>query len=328
MPDHRDETRWPGPPLAELSDEELMTLTEWVRLGAEREGGALRSSVQLAKPFLEMDPSSRQEVARAAIEEVMRRWRPRLDQYFRNAGHSPEEAEDLVMEVAIRLLEPRRAPFVPGRRFAPWLWAVAHNLSRDRLSRRRSERGQASLSSVPEPASPSTDPPSDPGEQDEVLWASLRELGEPERAFILLWNEGLGELTETQLGPVFGVNGSTITRRKQRAVRRLEQALAGRGGLRALSALRALARPTTPLGEALGACVSALPPEEQACVRLLWDRGFGCLSQTRIAALFHTSNARVSRLKQSAMEKLRQCLESKGYRLNLQGKGWGLFEKE
>jgi RNA polymerase sigma factor (sigma-70 family) len=59
-------------------------------------------------------------------------------------------------------------------------------------------------------------------------------------------------------------------------------------------------------------CLGELTEREREFL-LLWQGSYGHLSQTEIAELWRVSDAQVSRIKQEALTKLRDCMEQKGY---------------
>jgi RNA polymerase sigma-70 factor (ECF subfamily) len=59
-------------------------------------------------------------------------------------------------------------------------------------------------------------------------------------------------------------------------------------------------------------CLEQLSEQERDFL-LLWKDAFGTLSQTEVAEALGVSDPRVSRIKQSALDKLRRCMEQKGY---------------
>ena len=59
-------------------------------------------------------------------------------------------------------------------------------------------------------------------------------------------------------------------------------------------------------------CLETLDERELAFISL-WEKGLGDLSQTEIARKLGCANATTSGIKQRALEKLRNCLEGKGY---------------
>jgi RNA polymerase sigma-70 factor (ECF subfamily) len=59
-------------------------------------------------------------------------------------------------------------------------------------------------------------------------------------------------------------------------------------------------------------CLARLTEQEREFL-LLWQGAYGELSQTEIAELWGVVNSRITEIKQSALDKLRKCMEEKGY---------------
>lgn len=70
----------------------------------------------------------------SALSELMERYGQRLFHYLIRLLHDENLATDLVQEVFVRVWE-NRARFHAGRRFTPWLYAIATNLCRDHWRR-------------------------------------------------------------------------------------------------------------------------------------------------------------------------------------------------
>jgi RNA polymerase sigma factor (sigma-70 family) len=75
--------------------------------------------------------------------------------------------------------------------------------------------------------------------------------------------------------------------------------------------------PPTPAADAqrghdLDDCLERLDERERQFL-LLWEGAYGQLSQTEIARQWGISNSRLTEIKQSALKKLRECMEQKGY---------------
>jgi DNA-directed RNA polymerase specialized sigma subunit len=53
--------------------------------------------------------------------------------------------------------------------------------------------------------------------------------------------------------------------------------------------------------------------EEEREFLELWEGVFGELKQVEIAEVFGVSNSKVTQIKENALDKLRECMEAKGY---------------
>jgi RNA polymerase sigma-70 factor (ECF subfamily) len=90
--------------------------------------------------------ASAQAGSAEAYEALLETYGPRLYGYFFRATGSHHDAEDLVGEMALRLVQRLRRYDDRGR-FEPWLFRIAANLVRDRIRRWRVSPRQLSLSS-------------------------------------------------------------------------------------------------------------------------------------------------------------------------------------
>lgn len=68
----------------------------------------------------------------AAFAELMQRWEQPMKRYLARMVLNSGDAEDLAQESFVRLYQ-QRARFDQGQPFAPWLYAIATNLARNRL---------------------------------------------------------------------------------------------------------------------------------------------------------------------------------------------------
>ena len=91
---------------------------------------------------------------RSALEELVRRHQgPLLGFFFRMLDGDRAQAEDLVQETFLRLLNQRT--YSPARAFKPWLYAVATNLARDHRRAARARPADAcdeALAMRPDPS--------------------------------------------------------------------------------------------------------------------------------------------------------------------------------
>lgn len=114
---------------------------------------------------------------------LFRRHRRRVWGFLLRATASPEESEELLQEVFLRVLQ-RPASFRRGR-FATWLYAIALNLVRDRWRRKQvadRERSKAG------PEASGSDPSDQAvrAETAERVREAIERLPEPQRTAILL----------------------------------------------------------------------------------------------------------------------------------------------
>jgi len=134
----------------------------------------------------------------AAFEELVARYQDRLVTVLRHQVGSREQAEDLAQEVFLRVYRARKS-YVPGSKFATWLFTIANHAAANSL-RDRSRRHETTLcsrDSGPMGARPldqmllasSGQMPArrlDKAEMREIVRMSLESLGERQRMAVLL----------------------------------------------------------------------------------------------------------------------------------------------
>jgi RNA polymerase sigma-70 factor (ECF subfamily) len=181
---------------------------------AELAGGEGEPSNGLMAQFYQGDDS--------AFEKLVDLWQLLLYGYFRRSL-AREEASDLTQDVFLRLFLTREEPgkrFDLGRLFRPWLFRIAHNLLVDRA--RKSQRERLAPAALLE-AEVAVLPP-----DGATFVPYLDVLSPPERTFVLLWEEGYGDLSQTEIAQVLGVSNTRMHNIKKSALRklgdRLEQA--------------------------------------------------------------------------------------------------------
>src|ERR1700676_607309 len=82
--------------------------------------------------------------------EVYRRYAPVLFAYVYQHVSSREDAEDIVLEVFLSVLQDQRFPTFGQQKQEAWLWAIAHNKTVDHF-RRTTRQRQISLEWLAEP---------------------------------------------------------------------------------------------------------------------------------------------------------------------------------
>jgi len=130
-----------------------------------------------------------------AFAWLLHEYGPRLYGYYVRMTGSTTEAEDLLQDMFLKLLQ-RIQDYRHEGRFEPWLFRIAANMIRDRG--RKLQRQSRSLAIGTEPGNPlhraadSTDERADPGRPLELaedlglMQKALRELPELDREIILL----------------------------------------------------------------------------------------------------------------------------------------------
>ena len=174
-----------------------------------------------------------------AYRELLAAYGPRLYGYFLRATGSHHDAEDLLGELMLRLVN--KLPSYDHRgRFEPWLFRIAANMVRDRIRRRKTKPSPASLSAEgPSGAAlaeqiPAGGPRADAGllaaERSEALDAAMARLDDTTRNMILLRH--FGELSFKEIAELFECPLGTALARVHRglqALRRLMGATDERG---------------------------------------------------------------------------------------------------
>jgi RNA polymerase sigma-70 factor (ECF subfamily) len=163
-----------------------------------------------------------------AFDELYRRYSRRLLHYlYRMLGEDEDRAQDFLQEVFLKVVEGGTS-LGPGRRFAPWVFSVAHNLCCNEY-RRLQVRREASAE-VTAFLSRSLDVYDAPGEEmdrrafAESLHRQLALLDETRRStFLLRYQEGL---SLREIGAVMGCPPGTVKSRLFYTLRHLAAALA------------------------------------------------------------------------------------------------------
>jgi len=157
----------------------------------------------------------------AAVREMVARKLPRLLALAARILGDRMEAEDVAQEAFLRIwrLAPR---WEPGRaRFDTWLYAVAFNLCRDRLRRRR----EVYVAEQPDTADPSSAPDRGLDERDNTrtVESALAMLPERQREAIVL--QYYEELSNLEAAAVMGISVEALESLLARARRNLRACL-------------------------------------------------------------------------------------------------------
>jgi RNA polymerase sigma-70 factor (ECF subfamily) len=132
------------------------------------------------------------------------------------------EADDIFQETFMRVLRHRRQ-FNPARRFSPWLFAIAANLCRDALRRRRRslEQPTAVLPELAGHSNPETD--SAGAEIGTAIERAVSGLS-PEQREVFLLREQAG-LSFREIAKATGANLNTVLGRMRLAVKKIKAEL-------------------------------------------------------------------------------------------------------
>jgi len=163
-----------------------------------------------------------------AYRQFLAAYGPRLYGYFYRATGSPEEAEDLLGELMLRLLR-RLGQYDERGRFEPWLFRIAANLVRDRIRRIKARPPMASLEidhgdgralaeTIRGPARP-VDAAALRAEARADLDAALETLDETSRQMVLLRH--FAEMSFREIADTFECPVGTVLAKVHRAVKAL-----------------------------------------------------------------------------------------------------------
>jgi RNA polymerase sigma-70 factor (ECF subfamily) len=185
---------------------------------------------------------------RGALDEVGRRWDPRLRSFFRKRGMSVEDAAAAAQDVFVRVMatyepESTARPFDPALgRFSSWLFRIAGNVLQNNWRR---PKVVVPLADLPAARGVSDDTEFDaPDELGEspvealleserleklrtALAASRAELSEEEARVFDVWAQHGGKLDP--IARALGVSLATASRRKERVIGRMLESLKARG---------------------------------------------------------------------------------------------------
>jgi RNA polymerase sigma-70 factor (ECF subfamily) len=165
-------------------------------------------------------------------EALLRAYGPRLYGYFLRATGNHHDAEDLLGELALRLVS-RLKRYEESGRFDQWLFRIAANLVRDRIRRRRT--GAAGLSLEAEDASGASladrvaarEARVDSGllaeEASAAVQTALEKLDETTRQMILLRH--FADLSFKEIAEMFGCPLGTALAKVHRGLRALRKLL-------------------------------------------------------------------------------------------------------
>jgi RNA polymerase sigma-70 factor (ECF subfamily) len=153
-----------------------------------------------------------------AFDELFRRYEPRAYAFFLRRTGSPERAQDLYQELFLRIHRARDR-YDAERRFAPWLFQIAHRLLVD--DQRRAHRShEVSIGDREPPAELSCS--EDQVGDRELLGQALAALSRDER-YVLVSSklEGVGY---PELAAQLGKSVEAVRKLASRAVQRLRSA--------------------------------------------------------------------------------------------------------
>jgi RNA polymerase sigma-70 factor (ECF subfamily) len=155
-----------------------------------------------------------------AFAELVERHAARVHRWLCATGLAPSDADDVVQEAFVRVHR-HLARYDRRRSFSTWLFAIAHRVRLDCVTRRRQHAPlEAATVAAQDEAAPSFPPGS--------LWSRLRALL-PERSFQALWLHYGEGLDAAGVAQVLGITGLHARVLLHRARSRCAPALAAEG---------------------------------------------------------------------------------------------------
>ncbi len=165
-----------------------------------------------------------------AFAWLLKEYGPRLYSYFYRTTGSPSEAEDLLQDLFVKLLQKIHAYNHQGK-FEHWLFTVAGNMARDRgrkLTRKPKEvsmQAGAKKSNGPENwlASPKKGPAEQAQQNEQVtmLQRALLQLSEVDRQVIMLRH--YGNLSFSEIAQIMDMPVGTVLSKVHRGLKRLKK---------------------------------------------------------------------------------------------------------
>lgn len=161
-----------------------------------------------------------------AWQQLFDRWKkPLLSYFYRSLGSMPD-AEDLTLDVFVRLNR-AAASYQERARFSTFLFHIARNVLLNEIRRRRRKPAQA----VPPEAfdyvaSPDQDNPRRLAELEESFQRALEQLPEAQRTVLLLIHQQ--ELEPSAVAATLGITENALRVQLHRARQRLKQLMSSR----------------------------------------------------------------------------------------------------
>lgn len=157
-----------------------------------------------------------------AFGELVQRYERRVVRVIKQFIHNVDLAEDLAQETFLKAWR-KLSTFDPSRRFGPWLFRIAVNLTLDHL-RRRKRRGWWSLfseSRAERPPDPATADPRQELDLRQEVQAVLEKIPESYRLVLVL--RELENLSTSEIAAILGRAEGTIRWRLVEARNRFQQ---------------------------------------------------------------------------------------------------------
>lgn len=158
-----------------------------------------------------------QQGDREAADQLIDSLSPALYRFFTVHAGDRRHADDLLQEAWLRVHKARHT-YRPGEPLLPWLYAIARHTKIDAFRRRRYERKEEAIASVPEPVAPA-DTRVDRSEID----ALLQTLPESQREVISMLK--VSGLTLEEVARLTSSSVGSVKQKAHRAYEKLRSAL-------------------------------------------------------------------------------------------------------
>jgi RNA polymerase sigma-70 factor (ECF subfamily) len=162
-----------------------------------------------------------------AVEELIRAHEARVYRLAVSMLDDPAEADEATQDAFIIAIG-RLTTFRGEASFATWLYAIALNVCRGRLRKRRARERLSRVLHTLLRLEPAPAPPEQAtlaSEADEFVWQAIQALNDQHREVILL--RYFHELRQTEIAQALGVTDRTVRSRLHAAHERLHELLKG-----------------------------------------------------------------------------------------------------
>ncbi len=151
-----------------------------------------------------------------ALDELVKRWQPRLWRHVRRLSGADDAAWDLTQEAWLAIVQGIRALADPAM-FRAWAYRIAANKCADWLRRRRRERIDAAEHDLEDQSASGSE-----GAQDD-LQTALKNLSADRREILVF--RYLDELSTAEIAAVLGIPEGTVKSRLHHARNHLREVL-------------------------------------------------------------------------------------------------------
>lgn len=156
-----------------------------------------------------------------SVDDAFKLYRKQLYGFVRRRSPSSQEAEDIVQDVYLRVLQEQRPPVI--RNLKAFLFACARNLTIDLSRRRRMQREAAAMLESDESVEPAFDESIDTEREIARLRAAIEEL--PPRCREVFYLFRFEEMSQQEIAQRLGITVNAVEKHVMRALRKCEKAL-------------------------------------------------------------------------------------------------------